>query len=791
MELPENIYVEINTPIKSVRIRAAERILSLKAYDGFSTIIQEFIAKEKDPECEKLLKLALRKHSGTLKGFSQITIEETMNLFDALDEIQQLERIFSLKPAQIKENKADNQVQRLFEQAKSQLVQAFLTKKFFRFLPESMLTFFEKSLYSSSVSLQIACIEFLLRFYPKSLKAHLVRLITINDPVIRSLTIWCISKHFPDISRQFISDFLKNGDRYSRFQALQLCATMDFSFIRDLLFEQVARENDIELIKYTCSLLISNPENETPYRLAKIMLSSENEKGQLLKRTIEESCDKIKKLKLTDDFDKYANELNSFTKCIYNKLRFFKIFEDFEEMTEAEKDAIFKHIEENYDDRDFEKALNEYLLSCNNSALKRALNSLFQEKAKNASAQTKDDEPNINGNSLDEENLFKELTRTRFDNSFKPVEKINLILNDRMASPRLRLAALKAATNCRMDNFASEAKKLLKSRDENFVAAALVYLAQLHWDDFHIQIPKFLSSNSFTIRKALITATIKHAPDYARFLIKHMLESSETKKRLFGLESCISFDFSTMLVDLIAFLEKEKEEELINACLAILAANACIEAFITLKLISFPCQNKQKRVNKTLEEIREQLIVSKMTTEADLEELVEQRKEINVMTTLVSARLEEEQKQLIQIKDLIKWDILQLNVGKPQLLLELLDKFRSTLSISKVALAATILAILAFFGGSNEEPRAKNEVKEEVNIIQSAYLPKLPKIDESINALLLEFDPPTQTWAAKTDTGQIIRILPEKKVWKPNEGVSFKVKKAVYSVTGVPVVWAK
>jgi hypothetical protein len=165
-------------------------------------------------------------------------------------------------------------------------------------------------------------------------------------------------------------------------------------------------------------------------------------------------------------------------------------------------------------------------------------------------------------------------------------EQLELILyNEKEFSKKKQAAALKTAAKLKIEGFSKIALKFINSASESLINAGLNYLYFLYNLVFFQNLSKFLNKNSPLLNRLIVKLCRQQSPEYCKFLILHNLESKSPNIRELGLKMAAQFDFSLIHSELINFLRKEENDELLFICSLIIIANHDYEEFEEIKLL--------------------------------------------------------------------------------------------------------------------------------------------------------------------------------------------------------------
>lgn len=824
----EQLKRELTAPVKTVKLQAIESALKDTASSELLALLEECLLVEQDPECQLLLQHAIDQNQ--LKIFDAkepaFPIDQIIQMFPASTLQEQLNLIASIKVKDIKDSRPEATLPKLLAVTRNPVVASTVVRKFRRFWPESQLAYLEQNIFSKCKSLQLACIKTLVQLFPLSLKTRLAQIVHINDPVIRSLAIWSMAKHFPELAADFMNDCLEKGDQYNRLTALQICSTIDFSLIKQSLLNLITVETNAEIFKLACTVLLNNPDREVPFILLGIIARTTQVKADFLRKFLVNYCTNLELSGLCDDFAAYKRQLNEHSRRIQAQTLVYNLLVSYDTEAPGEQEAIIRHLRYNISDPDIRVAVEYFISKCQNHILREQLIELLAKTAdvKPVSAPAEPDsiaEPAKELRAAAPEEVMethaepaaglpdvpdrvpvasdreaaqiKELARARFRRTPEMKAVVKEILDNPASSDALVHAALKAAVYVELPGYTSRAEKHLLLDSDAYVAAGLEYLAKFDWDKFHVLVNRHINTESILIRNVLISATSKAAPEYARFLIKHQLESRDSSKRTHGLEATVQMDFSYIFADLVAFLEKEQEVGLVDSCIAVFLANPKLDslcAFIDL-------ETKRPELRKMFSEAREKLhtllISSGIAKEKDIESFVARKASENAARKASM----EQAKELVKIKNSLKW-----KAATEQS--DVIDWQRPAL-YTLGAMAGMAMLFMLFGGSEPVKPRPQAGKAVEAEVASRTViarddiappivdmLPGLPKPGDQILMQLQKYYEGNQTWLAQDESGRhLLVVLPEPETFIETEFIGVEVDEARYTAAGELVIFAR
>ena len=654
----EELRSELTAPIKSFRIFAIENVLKSGQSPELLKLLESCLILEEDPECNMLLEHAIVQVKARLEKQkkSSVSLDSLEKTFVNSSLKDQLQLINSLKVIQLKKLNAEEIIPALLNAAKDLVVAAEIVKKFRKYWPKSQITFLERNLFSETKSLQISCIETIIMRFPERLRSKLVKLVHINDPVIRALAIRGMAKHFPQLASEFIRECFDKGDYYSKVTALKVCSTIDFMLVKENLISLIIKESEMKIFELCCTVLLANPDKELPFRLISILPKLSKEKANAIKKVLPQYCKVIEMSGLCEDFSAYMAYLNDYPKILNARNLVKNILTSYSEGDDEANLVLFAHLKDKIKNDFVRKAVEEIVGKCHSISLKEKLQKILDGK---------DDEP-VNeqieekatvSHERSEKELIRLFAKTRFKKSQEAEQELKKILEQpSSASEKLIASALKASINLGHSDYPEVAKKALKSKNEKLIIAGLEYLATFHKEDFQLLIQKFLKVDSELIRISLIRISSQEFPDYAKFLIKHMLENKSEQIRRNGLGAAVNIDFFHISPLLIEFLEKEKDQSLIEDALTFFIANPAIENVYQLKELEAKNYMFRDSFIKAGNDLKQVLSKIGVANTDEVESFIENKTaEVENLKADIEAR-KEDQKQLEELKGALEWD---------------------------------------------------------------------------------------------------------------------------------------
>lgn len=727
----EKIRNELSAPIKSIRVFAIESALSSVPSRELLDCLTEFHALETDAECKILFEHVISQVSEKFENrrIEATSVDNILSQFPNQNPAEQLKSISQLRVAQLRKLDHAKVIADLLKTSKDNLVAAGIVKKFRKYWPEKFVPFLEKHVFSNSKALQIACIETLVLHFPDSLKDKLVKLVFINDPVIRSLSIRGMAKQFPALAAAFINECFTKGDLYNKATAIKICSTFRFDLIKDSLLTLIEIETELKLVEGALTVILGNPDREIPFRLIEMMFRIDKQKAQLIKAFFPEYCKVLEASEICENFQAYMTYLNQYPEIIQSRLIIAKVFAGYQQADEITKQANLEYLASRINEPIFKKELEKYSSQIRNPEIESQISALLGHKE----VPKPEFSPEIEHTAKPEENgevkdndLLKKFSRNRFKNQPEVIEQIKPILQDDSRTDTLRAAALKAAGNLEIVDYVPLAKSWLKIDNEKLTAASLEYLSNFDPDDFQRIIQKFINTNSQLVRITLIRITALKYPDYAKFLLKHMLCNKNPDIRKYGLEASIHFDFFYLLPDLIEFLQAEREIERIKDGISLLLSNPSLETIYHLQNLEKSNYVFRDQFSKASREIKAFLKESGLASNKEIAQFLEQKASETQKKTEQKKESQELEKELEKAKEKVSWNSVSASVKE----LDINWKKMLFLFFGSFAFL-TLLNYLIFGGGTASDPTEEkklqpvlSELSDYEAIVEKTYPPK-------------------------------------------------------------------
>ena len=694
MEELEVIFTELRAPIKAFRIFAIEKAIKSGGSSALLEELKKCRISEDDPECVMLLDHAinsveerfLQNGQGKRPAQNKISLAQ----FAALSPDEQLLVVKKTSTALFKSEDGVVGIKRLVQTAAHDVVKAEIVKKCWRFWPSDFVEFFEENLFARSVVLQLACLEAMAGVTPDKLLKYFDKLVLSRDPLIRAMAIRGLSKKYPVSAAEFLAESLRKGDYFSRLAALRVVSVMPFALNRASLLELLAHEHDQRLLKIAAAIVLANPDREIPFRLCDILERTSSVRAIFIKELQKNCCSMIRMADLCDDFQLYMRTLQKYSRRVRASL--------------FVQNCVFRYesSQDTFTRKELVSLLREKCESvevC--EVVKNAMNSPGAcELLKLASTPSSELLPLVSSSITDpkdrskENNLLATLIHIRSKDALGAKELIETLFKDSSLSPAIAAAAFRTASFIGDSRWSEKALQMLCKDNEDLVAAALEYLAAFDNENFLLQIRKFIKSSSLIVRTALLGSLCRENPDNARDLLKSMLKDKDSRVREKAIASLIHFEFSGIRELLFAFLEHEKDVELIRAALSFYLANPMLENAYDLDTLSGNNLTCSKYAATALKTLVETLLELNMADEAEITAFVEKKRKA-VQLTLGDGE-KHETERLASLLPQINWSSIS----------ETITEISHYKLLKTLVFAGMLLLAVFFFIAGSDSPSA-------------------------------------------------------------------------------------
>lgn len=597
----ENIIQELNVPLKTFRIFAIEKAIRSGKSPELLQALYQCLQTETDSECKMLLEHAVATIEERLGAAKNPTPsydnEKILNEFANLKPQQQLDFIKKAPRKYFSVSGAESKIAKALNSKLHPVVTAELVRKCQNSWPQSLSGFLEKNLFSNSSALQLACLENIIQNNPEILQRNFEKLVLAKDPLIRAMAIRGLAKKHPSSAAEFLSECLRKGDIYGKLAALRVCSVMNFELVKDSLLELVFSEKDPKLLKIASAIIVANPDKEVPFRLCDQIAKTQNKRQKFLQDLLKKACEIIKLSEICENFQQYLASIQKYNLNVRAKYYIFNCATAYAESSSERKLQIAEIFAQKAKKPEMALAIGEIEKSHPD-----LLVDLLKPRAEvSDSASQIDTNQEENKKESPEQLLLKELLSSQSSETPCSLNKIDAAFKSQ--NPLLTAAAFRASSVARDDRWKIKAKNTVKSENEELVAAAFDYLAEIDSDSFLLLLRGFIHTPSILVRTTLLRNVCRISPEVSKELLISMLKDPSDKTREKALGSVIHFEFSSIREILTKYLSQEKEPGLISSCLSFYQANPVLESVFDLKQLE-----ETSKFAKLFREARESLI---------------------------------------------------------------------------------------------------------------------------------------------------------------------------------------
>jgi hypothetical protein len=298
MEDIDTIISELEAPLKTFRIFAIEKAIKSGASARLLEKLKSRRLSEDDAECLMLLDHAICSVQERLVQASPAPSmpqsKVSMADFARLKADEQLQIIKKTSSSAFKSANISEGLRQLLDGAAHDVVKAEIVKKCWSFWPKDFFDYLSDNLFSTSSTLQMACLEAIIHTSPETLQKNFDKLVISRDPLIRAMAIRGLAKKYPRNAASFLADSLRKGDYFSRLAALRAISVMPFNLNRNSILELLAHEHDQRLLKIAAAIILANPDREIPFRICDIIEKSTSARADFLAELQKNCCSMIR-----------------------------------------------------------------------------------------------------------------------------------------------------------------------------------------------------------------------------------------------------------------------------------------------------------------------------------------------------------------------------------------------------------------------------------------------------------------------------------------------------------------
>ena len=613
----ENIIQELSVPLKTFRIFAIEKAIRAGSSPELLQALKTCLKTETDGECKILLEHAIasieERLDCTSRKDERIDYEKVLQSFALIKPSQQMHFIKSLPRQFLNEKESGSRIDRILKAASHPVVIAELINKCRNYWPVDQLEFLEKNLFSSSLVLQLACVEAIIQCSPEVLQRNFEKLVLAPDPVLRALAIRGLARSFPESAAEFLTECLRKGDHYGRLAALRVCSVMPYDLIKNSLLELLYAEKDPKLLKIAAAIIMSNPDKEVPFRLCEMIPKIAQAHRKFLQDLIKSCCEIIKISEICDDFSQYLASVQKYHQSVRARFLILNMIDSFVQADTAGKAEIRQAFREKVKQAEIAEVVAD-LKKSQAALIAEILGVTDEAGADSAEGKVAPTRP-VQAESAQEAEMPADQT-TELLHALRHIEGSDSKLVSQkierafsLQNNELVILALKAAMEIEDHRWVNKARSLIRSSNEALVSAAFDYLAKFDSDHFLLILRGFINTPSIIVRATLLRNVCRLSPEMGRELLGAMLKDPQSQIRQRAVGSIIHFEFASIREILFEYLSSETNEELISSCLSFYYANPVLESVFDLKQLEQRREFSQlfadagEMLIKTLEEL--------------------------------------------------------------------------------------------------------------------------------------------------------------------------------------------
>ncbi len=615
----DNLLQELASPIKTFRLFALERVIQQGGPPELRQFLEDRQLHEDDEECQVLLIHALaavRAHEEAREapdpGLGVQPPDEGDLTWPVDDPPAQLDLLTRLPADRVAEMAPRAPIWLAATEAPH--IQAAILRTFRAHWPEDHLEELAPMLGANSLAVRSAALQLLIDKVPQEVGRFLPRLLSAEDPRLRSLAIQGLAAIDLESALEHIDAMLVSAQPASRGFAIRNCLFLPFDRVKPLLLKSLAVECFPELIEKSGAILRSNPDPETPYRLWELIERAPSKLQPALKGVLQGVCQSLRDSGLLGEgFQEFQDHLQEW---VHRRVAIHKV----QTWLEREPDPEMPE-DGNADTPDptspyirwaLEQALSWDLPS---SARQRVACLLAPPSLPTPTtvAPTTPDGPTgptrptglapgtspppapaTSPTTAVEEGAPRgsspvgPLTATPSDPQKALLLRLNqlqdqdrqearALLGDLLTKgnhpPAVLAAAFRAAARLRFLEFVIPAERLLKSNHESLLAAVLDYLGTADPDRVMPFLGKFLQSRSRRVKGAALELIRRLDPPRALSALEFMLSNRDESEQEQALACMVHFEFSLIRKLLTDFLARNPPEAMFLKGLCLFQAN--------------------------------------------------------------------------------------------------------------------------------------------------------------------------------------------------------------------------
>ncbi|MBF0409415.1 MAG: hypothetical protein HQM10_18895 [Candidatus Riflebacteria bacterium] len=548
---------ELDAPVKSFRLYAIERILQSPDSLEYLDFLIARKNSETDSECNSMLEHAIavineRKNGSSatieisetefLKTFSEATYQKKIGLLNSLNQ-SQTKKLSEHLPEMLSKDNMPLNVE--------------ILRSFRQIFPVAHLKTILPYLTSDSLSMRMAVMEILILKAPENLRRDLPKLLINKDPRIRSLAIRGLAAIDFEEAIQHIGLLLESGDPQSILAALHISIFFPFDRVKPYFLKTLSLINDNALIQRIGLLIENNPDTEIPFRLWELLETSSEEKKEILREILQNSCGNIEKSGILENsYQEYFAKLKNWIQ----KRKFIKWLRELsisiETSSSTDLHEIESRIKENLNNLQFREVLCESLNWPVSEKIKILFKGLLREEERKGDSTPKSE--------MLEKTNFSELSHDQkvqfiatMNESDFPKNSLFLknIISDKNTPPDLLATSFKTALRAQCSEFVSFARSNVRSKNPQLMQSCMEYLGKYDFDWLFPYIGSYLSSDNVRIKSAAVRILNKVDPKQSISTLRTMITDKKPEYRKASLACLVYFDFISVRDILFSFMK--------------------------------------------------------------------------------------------------------------------------------------------------------------------------------------------------------------------------------------------